>query len=59
MLTAPWNPTIFRVMVPAATNEVGLVHAYNTLRIINIADGTNEILRWRIWPQLAKGALEL
>jgi len=41
------------------TNEVGLVHAYNTLRIINIADGTNEILRRTIFQQLAKGDLEL
>ena len=41
------------------TNEVGLVHAYNTLRVINIADGTNEILRRTIWQQLAKGDLEL
>lgn len=41
------------------TNEVGLVHAYNTLRIINIADGTNEILRRTIYQQLAKGDLEL
>jgi acyl-CoA dehydrogenase len=41
------------------TNEVGLVHAYNTLRIINIADGTNEILRRTIFQQLARGDLEL
>jgi acyl-CoA dehydrogenase len=41
------------------TNEVGLVHAYNTLRIINIADGTNEILRRTIYQQLAKGDLDL
>jgi acyl-CoA dehydrogenase len=41
------------------TNEVGLVHAYNTLRVINIADGTNEILRRTIYQQLAKGDLEL
>ena len=41
------------------TNEVGLVHAYNTLRVINIADGTNEILRRTIFQQLAKGDLEL
>jgi acyl-CoA dehydrogenase len=41
------------------TNELGLVHAYNTLRIINIADGTNEILRRTIYQQLAKGDLEL
>jgi acyl-CoA dehydrogenase len=41
------------------TNEVGLVHAYNTLRIINIADGTNEILRRTIFQQLAKGDFDL
>jgi acyl-CoA dehydrogenase len=41
------------------TNEVGLVQAYNTLRIINIADGTNEILRRTIYQQLAKGDLDL
>lgn len=41
------------------TNEVGLVHAYDTLRVINIADGTNEILRRTIYQQLAKGDLEL
>jgi alkylation response protein AidB-like acyl-CoA dehydrogenase len=41
------------------TNEVGLVHAYNTLRIINIADGTNEILRRTIFQQLSRGDLDL
>jgi acyl-CoA dehydrogenase len=41
------------------TNEVGLVHAYDTLRVINIADGTNEILRRTIYQQLAKGDVEL
>jgi acyl-CoA dehydrogenase len=41
------------------TNELGLVHAYNTLRIINIADGTNEILRRTIFQQLARGDLDL
>ena len=41
------------------TNEVGLVHAYDTLRVINIADGTNEILRRTIYQQLAKGDLDL
>jgi acyl-CoA dehydrogenase len=38
---------------------VGLVHAYNTLRIINIADGTNEILRRTIFQQMARGDLDL
>jgi len=41
------------------TNEVGLVHAYDTLHVINIADGTNEILRRTIYQELAKGDLEL
>jgi alkylation response protein AidB-like acyl-CoA dehydrogenase len=41
------------------TNELGLVHAYNTLRIINIADGTNEILRRTIFQQLSRGDLDL
>jgi acyl-CoA dehydrogenase len=41
------------------TNELGLVDAYNTLRVINVADGTNEILRRTIFQQLAKGDLEL
>ena len=41
------------------TNEVGLIHAYHTLRVINVADGTNEILRRTIYQRLAKGDLEL
>jgi acyl-CoA dehydrogenase len=41
------------------TNELGLVHAYNILRVINVADGTNEILRRTIFRELAKGDLEL
>jgi acyl-CoA dehydrogenase len=41
------------------TNELGLVDAYNTLRVINVADGTNEILRRTIFQQLARGDLEL
>lgn len=40
-------------------NEEGLVEAYNTLRLINVADGTNEILRRTIFQQLAKGDLDL
>ncbi len=41
------------------TNELGLVHLYNILRVVNIADGSNEILRRTIFQQLAKGDLEL
>jgi acyl-CoA dehydrogenase len=40
-------------------NEEGLVEAYNTLRLINVADGTNEILRRTIFQQLAKGDTDL
>lgn len=40
-------------------NEEGLVEAYNTLRLVNVADGTNEILRRTVFQQLAKGDLEL
>ena len=59
MLTAPWNASILRVMVPAAANEAGLVHAYPALRIVNIADDTNGILRLTIWQQRAKDDREL
>ena len=41
------------------TNELGLVEAYNILRVINVADGTNEILRRTIFQQLARGDLDL
>ena len=41
------------------TNELGLVEAYNVLRVINVADSTNEILRRTIFQQLAKGDLDL
>jgi acyl-CoA dehydrogenase len=41
------------------TNEVGLVHLWHTLRIINIADGTNEILARTISQRLLAGDLEL
>lgn len=37
------------------TNEVGLAEAWQTLRIINIADGTNEILRRTILQRMLKG----
>ena len=41
------------------TNEIGLAEAWQTVRIINIADGTNEILRKTIWQQLLKGDTQL
>ena len=41
------------------TNELGLSDAYNTVRTINVADGTNEILKRTIFKQLEKGDLEL
>jgi alkylation response protein AidB-like acyl-CoA dehydrogenase/enoyl-CoA hydratase/carnithine racemase len=41
------------------TNEVGLAEAWQTLRIINIADGTNEILRRTILQRLLRGDTDL
>ena len=41
------------------TNEVGLAEAWQALRIVNIADGTNEILRRTILQRLLKGDVEL
>lgn len=41
------------------TNELGLVHAWQDLRIVNIADGTNEILARMISQRLLAGDLEL
>lgn len=41
------------------TNEVGLVHAWQDLRIVNIADGTNEILNRMIAQRLMAGDLDL
>jgi acyl-CoA dehydrogenase len=41
------------------TNEVGLSEAWHNLRIINVADGTNEILRRTIVQRLMKGDLDL
>jgi len=41
------------------TNELGLYHAWHSLRIVNIADGTNEILKRTIVQRLLKGDLEL
>ncbi|MEM7542137.1 MAG: acyl-CoA dehydrogenase family protein [Pseudomonadota bacterium] len=41
------------------TNEVGLTEAWHTLRIINIADGTNEILNRTIAQRLLRGDTEI
>jgi acyl-CoA dehydrogenase len=41
------------------TNEVGLHHAWHSLRIVNVADGTNEILYRGIVQRLLKGDVEL
>ena len=41
------------------TNEVGLYHAWHDLRIVNIADGTNEILAKTISQRLFAGDVEL
>jgi acyl-CoA dehydrogenase len=41
------------------TNEVGLVHAWHDLRIVNIADGTNEILNRMIAQRLFADDLDL
>ena len=41
------------------TNEVGLFEAYNVVRVVNVADGTNEILRRTIVPRLLGGDRDL
>ncbi|MDH4147309.1 MAG: acyl-CoA dehydrogenase [Acidimicrobiia bacterium] len=41
------------------TNELGLTEAYHTIRLINVADGTNEILARTIFQRLAGGDLDL
>ncbi|MFP6696125.1 MAG: acyl-CoA dehydrogenase family protein [Alphaproteobacteria bacterium] len=41
------------------TNELGLAEAYNTVRVVNVADGTNEILRRTIAHRLLGGDVEL
>lgn len=41
------------------TNELGLTEAYNTVRVVNVADGTNEILRRTIAHRLLGGDVEL
>ena len=41
------------------TNEVGLFEAYNVVRVVNVADGTNEILRRTIVHRLLGGDRDL
>lgn len=41
------------------TNEIGLVHAWQDVRNVNVADGTNEILRRTIVQRLLAGDLEV
>ncbi|MCP5182058.1 MAG: acyl-CoA dehydrogenase family protein [Pseudomonadales bacterium] len=41
------------------TNEVGLTEAWHALRIVNVADGTNEILNRTITQRLLKGDTDL
>jgi alkylation response protein AidB-like acyl-CoA dehydrogenase len=41
------------------TNELGLYHAWHTLRIVNVADGTNEILNRTVVQRLLKGDTDL
>ena len=41
------------------TNELGLTEAWHSLRVVNVADGTNEILNRTIAQRLAKGDVEL
>jgi acyl-CoA dehydrogenase len=41
------------------TNELGLTDAWHSLRIVNVADGTNEILNRTIAQRLLKGDTEI
>jgi acyl-CoA dehydrogenase len=41
------------------TNEIGLYHAWHALRVVNVADGTNEILNRTVVQRLLKGDTEL
>ena len=41
------------------TNELHLTHAWHDLRVVNVADGTNEILRRTIAQRLLAGDTEL
>lgn len=40
------------------TNELGLVDAWHSLRMVNIADGTNEVLRRTIAKEMLDGDLD-
>ena len=44
---------------PGLTNELGLVAAQKRTRVVQIADGTREILRRTIWHRLQGGDTEL
>jgi len=41
------------------TNELGLTEAWHALRIVNVADGTNEILNRTIAQRLLKGDVDI
>ncbi|KAI9005018.1 acyl-CoA dehydrogenase/oxidase C-terminal [Hyaloraphidium curvatum] len=41
------------------TNELGMIHAWHALRVVNVADGTNEILNRGIVQQLLRGDLDI
>jgi len=41
------------------TNEVGLTAAWHALRVVNVADGTNEILDRTVSQRLLKGDIDL
>jgi len=41
------------------TNEVALAEAWKVIRVINVADGTNEILRRTIAQRMLSGDTEL
>ena len=41
------------------TNELALTEAYKTLRKVNVADGTNEILRRTIAKEMLDGDMDL
>ncbi|MEQ9641126.1 MAG: acyl-CoA dehydrogenase [Alphaproteobacteria bacterium] len=41
------------------TNEVGLTEAWTRLRMVNVADGTNEILKRTVMQRMLKGDTEL
>ncbi len=41
------------------TNELGLHHAWHSIRLVNVADGTNEILNRTVVQRLLKGDTDL